>query len=507
MSKKPTKQDPKTQEAKKNPKFRFKNIGPIRDAQLELGDLTVIAGANNTGKTYIAYTLYGLLKYINGIFDIKNLSYSSILRIGRLFGDDFLRRRRLMPTSERRLMSISEEKILKVDIFHIDQKALTGVVNIDDAREFVVRKMKFICKDFAKNIGEVFSTSRHEFIKADTQWDIQFSERLAAVKDGFGPFQIETNPTKRSISITIDKESISMGAVSSYNIKTVIQGVLLGIFIGEKSLLPFILSAERFGISLFYKELDFTKNRVVEVLQGLKDGKNFDARAAFLINSSTARYAKPIKDNIDYTRDLEATQKEKGKLSDEKLHEYVKDIVGGYYRYENDTIYFISKQRKEGAFKIPLHLASSSAREMSDLYFYLKHVARKRELLIIDEPESHLSTKNQILMARFLVRCVNAGMRVLITTHSDYIIKEFNNLIMLSSSFPQKDKFLANHKKQYTKEDFLKPKLVRAYICKKGELIPCEMNSRGMLMPSFDDTIIDINRISDFLDSYLPEDA
>ena len=34
---------------------------------------------------------------------------------------------------------------------------------------------------------------------------------------------------------------------------------------------PFILSAERFGISLFYKELDFRKNRLVEELQKLSD--------------------------------------------------------------------------------------------------------------------------------------------------------------------------------------------------------------------------------------------
>ena len=39
---------------------------------------------------------------------------------------------------------------------------------------------------------------------------------------------------------------------------------------------PFILSAERFGISLFYKELDFTKNRLVEELQKLSTEKQFD---------------------------------------------------------------------------------------------------------------------------------------------------------------------------------------------------------------------------------------
>ena len=43
-------------------KFRFRNIGPVKDAELDLGDLTIIAGRNNTGKTYLVYTLYGFLK-------------------------------------------------------------------------------------------------------------------------------------------------------------------------------------------------------------------------------------------------------------------------------------------------------------------------------------------------------------------------------------------------------------------------------------------------------------
>ena len=43
-------------------KFVFKKLGPIKEAELELGDLTIIAGRNNTGKTYVAYTLYGFLR-------------------------------------------------------------------------------------------------------------------------------------------------------------------------------------------------------------------------------------------------------------------------------------------------------------------------------------------------------------------------------------------------------------------------------------------------------------
>ena len=48
--------------ARKPPTFKFKNVGPVADADLELGDLTIIAGRNNTGKTYLVYTLYGFLQ-------------------------------------------------------------------------------------------------------------------------------------------------------------------------------------------------------------------------------------------------------------------------------------------------------------------------------------------------------------------------------------------------------------------------------------------------------------
>ena len=91
--------------------------------------------------------------------------------------------------------------------------------------------------------------------------------------------------------------------------------------------------------------------------------------------------------------------------------------MDGYYGSSDDDIpiHFKSAGRGTQILNIPLHLASSSARELVDLYFFLKHVAKKNHLLIIDEPESHLDTSNQILLARLLARCVRAGLKVLIT--------------------------------------------------------------------------------------------
>ncbi len=102
-------------------------------------------------------------------------------------------------------------------------------------------------------------------------------------------------------------------------------------------------------------------------------------------------------------------------------------------------------------------------------------------------------------MARLLARCINSGLKVLITTHSDYLIKEFNNLIMLSNDFKGKTNFFQSNR-QYTPNDYLRPETVGAYICENGTLTSCNIDNKGMDIRSFDDTIDEINRISDELD-------
>ena len=51
------------------------------------------------------------------------------------------------------------------------------------------------------------------------------------------------------------------------------------------------------------------------------------------------------------------------------------------------------------------------------------------DTLIIDEIEAHLHPAAQTQMATLLARLVRAGVRVLITTHSDWLLKELGNLM------------------------------------------------------------------------------
>ena len=46
---------------KTNMKVKIKNLGILKQAEFSLGDLTIICGGNNTGKTYATYSLFGFL--------------------------------------------------------------------------------------------------------------------------------------------------------------------------------------------------------------------------------------------------------------------------------------------------------------------------------------------------------------------------------------------------------------------------------------------------------------
>lgn len=469
-------------------KFRFRNVGPVEDAALELGDLTVIAGRNNTGKTYIVYSLYGFLKMWRGFLET---------RIGRLHDDVFSRKQ-----PEARFPDIENitEDVIRAGRaeFPLDGETL------HQQRRILIQAVARVFS--TTGLPGVFSSQGDDF--KDSFVDIESGEvarhdsRFMRItfSDG-GSFSIEHDGS--NVVIAVDNLKDERLARLRYDITHYYFQFLLAGELPE----PFILSAERFGISLFYRELDFTKNQLVDLLQKWGDDKSRDRVSPFfLMDKATSRYALPIKDNIDYTRSIADLRGAKSEIYEDKLFDSIKNMMEGYYSSSGGDIQFISKARGgKRSFKIPLHLASSSARGLSDLYFFLRHMAKRNHLLIIDEPESHLDTANQILLARLLARFVNAGLKVLITTHSDYLIKEINNLVMLSQSFKDKDAVL--RKLRYGTDDFLKPDSIRAYVAEDNGLSRCEVDRFGVDMPVFDKTIDEINRAANELSSRLPQDS
>ncbi|RDU59693.1 AAA family ATPase, partial [Helicobacter sp. MIT 14-3879] len=136
--------------------------------------------------------------------------------------------------------------------------------------------------------------------------------------------------------------------------------------------------------------------------------------------------------------------------------------------------------------------ASSSVRSLLMLNYYILHKAQKGDILMIDEPELNLHPKNQILVARLLTLLVNAGIKVFITTHSDYIVRELSNCIMLKNLTDEQIKKFA--KQGYSKEYGLESKKVKAYLAEniggKNTLRGVKITQeQGIFMETFDEPI------------------
>lgn len=232
-----------------------------------------------------------------------------------------------------------------------------------------------------------------------------------------------------------------------------------------------MITSERTGITLFHKELD---TREV---------------------NSFSRYAHSVKDDIEFVRDIvDVYNKQKSPLIKEHpgLAECLKDIVGGEYLVKNNQIFF-SFIKNHQNYQIPLSNGSATVISQVELNFYIKCLAKKGDILLIDEPEQNLHPANQRKMARLLVRLIKAGIKVFITTHSDYLIKEFNHLILLNNQFDDKEEIMKKY--QYTKEDVLNKSLVKAYTAEQHRLIPALIDDMGIEFDHFDHQINEMNRM------------
>ena len=464
-------------------KFRFRNIGPVKDAELELGNLTVIAGRNNTGKTYIVYTLYGFLKMWKRFSQWFVLPDEKRPDVEFPSRQDWKRFGRQLAESGRCTFPLDDKA------FDLQQKAI----------------IRLVTQGFSEQaLSDVFSSRHGNFEESSIEivWNREDfrSPRSYTREDGSAKVSIEYDGSEAVVTLDEVERQRSPDWLAGYVAHHYVIFLLESLFPD-----PFILSAERLGISLFYRELDFSKNQLIDLLQKMGDDKNRDRLSPYrFIDRTTSRYALPIKDNIDYTRNIPDLRGRRSRIYKDKLFDDIKDMMGGYYGASSDDIRFISKARGKGrSFNIPLHLASSSARGLSDLYFFLRHVARSNHLLIIDEPESHLDTANQIQLARLLARFVRAGLKVLITTHSDYLIMEINNLVMLSRPFADKEQVVK--KLKYSPDDFLASDSIRAYVSDRNGLSRCTVNEFGIDMPVFDKTMDQINRAANELASRVME--
>lgn len=467
--------------------FRFRNLGPVEAADLELGRLTVIAGRNNTGKTYLAYTLCGLLQERavwsgNGGVSETLGTLADEPRHGEADPLDFDRIAESLATDGYAVRRVDRATLSN------ERALLARNIAADDSRSLVRRVL---------NAGG----SGFDDARLSVEWADAFPASVP-------PLTVRSGSTG---TVTVEFEGVHAAFRADFpngrprtHHRSGAEAAYLNLLLSSLPI-PVALTAERFGISLFHRELDYAKNRLLQSLQQMDHRSGETGDAAFrLIERATSRYATPIQDNLDYTRSLPDIENEVSDFGEWRLCDGIGDMMDGEYRISNGEVRFVSRRSGNGRFDIPLRQASSAARGLADLYFYLGHAARREHLLIVDEPESHLDTENQVRLAHLLAKIARSGIRVLITTHSDYIVKEINNLLMLGRLNLSRT---ARRKVGYREDIGLDGEDVRAYVAEAGGLRKCRSDPYGLDFPVFDTTIDSINERSADLTERVMESA
>ncbi|SJM93076.1 conserved hypothetical protein [Crenothrix polyspora] len=453
-------------------KITIQNLGALKQATFTLGNLTIICGSNNTGKTYATYALFGFFDSWRKIFTID-------------LPDD-----------------------------NINQLLAEGVVHIE-VTQYIDHAQNIVdegCKIYAKHLPTVFAASTDRFKDTTFQVvldnkDIQpassFDWEIRVGNAGLFSLSKSKESTKLIVTLLVEKETVK---ISKDAIRRIISDALKDIIFGHLFPNPFIASAERTGAAIFRKELNFARNRLLEEM-GQTD-KNTDLKD--ILSKEYQDYALPVKANVDFTRQLESIAKRSSFI--EKKHPEIladfADIIGGEYTVtRNDELYFIPKGKK---IKLTMDESSSAVRSLLDIGFYLRHMAQPGDLLMVDEPELNLHPENQRRVARLFARLVNLGIKVFITTHSDYIIKELNTLIMLNQDKLRLKRIA--EQEGYRVEELISSDKIKVYIAEEAlvkldgssrktrcqTLIPADIDSElGIEARSFDTTIETMNRIQE----------
>lgn len=76
--------------------------------------------------------------------------------------------------------------------------------------------------------------------------------------------------------------------------------------------------------------------------------------------------------------------------------------------------------------------ASSMVSELAPLVLYLRHMLDPDQVLIVEEPESDLHPAMQVELIRQLAAVVNSGIRVIVITHSEWVLEELDNIVRRS---------------------------------------------------------------------------
>jgi hypothetical protein len=432
----------------------FERLGPIQQGKIELGNsLTVFTGPNQTGKTWASYCIYAL--YNRSFFNIR---HPDILIACRHF-------------------------------------LFSGIAELD-VLEWWKSHNKTLCAQLAKqlknNLTLLFALPASYF----EQTDINL---VAGEEDGsrvqWLPKYDWLRVFEREYRIQLEKAArssiIRLRLVDSkaplQDMDTAMQERLLQFLQDQLSecILRILFSdayyapAERAAVYLFMNELSLlNRNFTLETRKLRKAQRDLPV------------YTLPIADSLSLV-DFAASAEPGPCFALGRILE--KEILQGELSYKQEgVVYFTPFDSPKS--RIPLLATAGGIQQMAGVIWLLKYIIQPGDFLLIDSPELMLHSEKQRLLARCLARIVNAGIRLLMITHSLAILQELTQLALPAE--PGTDLY------QVRKTEFLKSKeilpdmilnasCIRSYLFRSGTICSLPMGPSGPLdMVGYNSTIL-----------------
>jgi hypothetical protein len=464
-------------------RLTLRNLGRLSEAKIDLDkDLIVLTGPNNTSKTYVAHTIYALSLHV-----IPELVLALV--------DIFQRGSPAIQTSASGLLQINVDRVVDTHLSELLEKVSTAFrSNLADAlatsKEFIARTEVTL----AINDEQLGEAKQALYSKEKTEWTQRLSSGYTYVVRrvaGDPVWSFEWLPVAQDGGVVSEVGSEHQNQRLLLSFAGITIAGALGRHIIKGYPHSHILTAERAAIQLFSRELSLNRSDLVDDLleKSTNTSRESDAVLVATLRHRARRYPLAIRHNLEFANKLGERKKDLSPLA--PLADILeRDVLGGATHVDPDGD--VTFHPTPSGPSLSLHLASSSVKSLAGLSFLLRYALKRGELLIIDEPELNLHPDNQRRVSRILARLARAGVKVVISTHSDYIIRELNNLLMLSAD--RSGELRKRH--GYDEEETIAPSCVGAYLFSASNVAPIEVTATGIEVATIDREINSLNTVS-----------
>ncbi len=402
-------------------KVKIKNIGKLEDAEVSIGQFTVFAGPNNTGKSFVSKLLYSLFNAMNANHVETHLNNL----VGPVYRDLMIMTR---PDRETRSDKATISRLSRMKNEAEKLKALIKAASIETlyneeilSEEIIPELISYI-KKIEQIASDIPQFPEKKMARGQRYYLESLMNSLAALKEKLSHMDTE-NFIETSIWYQSEQNLIQNFQVPNISALIREEGTPSKVEVGEFGL--FELSDEGFA--------GLTHISLIEHLQQY-------SRVIYL---ESPIYWK-LKTVLEDARDHPVHFGDRERLSG--VPGYFYDLVGALkYEYTGDMAFPDVYAKLTGKSVMDGKIAIS---ETGNLYFQEngrnfslpvtamgianlgilallieRKVLDKGTFLFIDEPEAHLHPAWQVIMAESLFELSRQGVNVVIATHSVDILK------------------------------------------------------------------------------------